>query len=178
MRIFIGINLSKEIKEDIYEKIKIFKENFRSLRWVKKENLHITLKFIGDFQEEIENLIEILEEIDFAPFKVEISDFDFFPNKKIPRVFYLGVRDEKENILKLYKNIENKLRKIGIKKDKRRFIPHITIARKKNKDRVFINEAIIKENFLRREIFIDNFTLFESILGRDGAVYKKIKVFS
>lgn len=178
MRAFIGIELPDKLKDMIGKKLSYFKKGFKGFRWVDDRNLHITLKFLGEVsQEKSELIIKKLEGIEFSPFRVSLSDFGFFPNIRYPRVFYIGIRDEEKNILKLYKKIETILKKIGFEKEKKTLIPHITLARKRKKEDVFIDRGILDEVSFVESIDIDSFVLFESILGREGAVYRKIKVF-
>lgn len=177
MRLFLGIPASDELKNQVGRFIE--EKPFRA-SWVKKENLHITLKFLGEVEER--KTMEILENFEkiIKPIKYRELPFEgasCFPNENRPRVLFLHFKEEKE-ILSYQKEIEEIFFREGFKKEERDFKVHLTLARFKfppegEKLKVFL-EKLKKYPFKPFEI--SQIILFESILKPEGPVYNPLKV--
>lgn len=179
MRTFLGIDLPDEIKKNIKEVIEKLKK-VKEARTVKLENLHITLKFLGDVEEKkIELIKEKLKSSfsDFPCFEVKLKGIGVFPEEKRVRVLWIGVEDN--GILKkLNEKIERIMEKFGFEREKE-FVSHITIARFKSVPNLnFIREFLEKH---RDAVFgkfkIEDFFLYESFLTPEGPIYRKIERF-
>jgi len=116
----------------------------------------------------------------FKQFKITIRNFGAFPGKRSPRVFWLGVDSEpRESLFDLFVFIEDNLHSLGFEKEKRRFSPHLTLARVKKPERF---DALW--NFAEKHPFepysfeVKEFVLMQSFLKPDGAVYKPIQKYS
>ncbi|MGC8880744.1 MAG: RNA 2',3'-cyclic phosphodiesterase [Minisyncoccia bacterium] len=180
-RLFIAIKPPEEILEEI---LKYQKEvsKYRGFRLVEKENLHLTLIFLGYVkQEEVPTIIEILSKISqkYQPFSLNLSLFDYGPNLKSPRLIWLEGEAPK-NFISLKREIEKELErnKIAFDKEKRNFKTHITVLRIK-KDflkHLPIREEIIKKTNLNFEA--KSFKLMESKLSPFGAQYLELETFN
>ena len=176
MRLFIAIEIPEDIKEyltSIQEKIYM---NSNKIRFVKKEQIHLTLKFLGEVQPNIADEIkDNLKRINFNPFSVVLDNLDIFPNDSYIRVIWVGLKPE-QPILELQKSIDGSLKKL-FKKEKN-FKAHVTLARVKyieNKDNFIDKLKTIKvEN---KKIGISNFKLIKSTLTPKGPVYEGFEVF-
>lgn len=151
-----------------------------SLKIVKPENIHITMRFLGtvtyDFIKKISNKIQ---EIEFNAFQVEIKGIGVFPNIRRPRVVWVGIKRGSENLIKIFNQIELHLQKLGLRPEFKNFSPHLTIARvksPKNKDRLI---DFVKKNsgYNLGDIKITSLKLKKSDLTRNGPVYTTIKQF-
>jgi len=139
-RVFIAINLPEEIKRelDILEKEiqDMFPQELNGglIKWVKKENLHITLLFLGSTKdEEIPELINTVKEIakNHKPFLIKLKKVCYGPPDKMPpRLIWLEI-EKREELFKIAEALKNKTRENGIlrKFEKRDFSPHITLGR-------------------------------------------------
>jgi 2'-5' RNA ligase len=151
-----------------------------SLRIVKPENIHITMRFLGNVTYDFIKKISIkIKEIKFASFHAEIQGIGVFPNISRPRVVWVGINKGSEKLIKIFNQIEPHLQKLGFRPDFRTFSPHLTIARvksPKNKDRL-IN--FVKKNscYNLGEIKITSLKLKKSDLSQIGSVYTTIKKF-
>lgn len=175
-RTFIGIKIPNEISEKI---IRFLKEKSISrlpnLKTVEQENLHITLKFLGEVEEEkIQEIIEDLSSISFSIFKVEVKNIGVFPSVDYPRVIWIGAISSE--IYELKKILDRTLKKLKFEEEKN-FISHITICRVKNGNPSAKIKELMKENISFGEFFVNEFTLFESVLTPSGPIYKNIKEF-
>ncbi|MEO0291188.1 MAG: RNA 2',3'-cyclic phosphodiesterase [candidate division WOR-3 bacterium] len=173
LRLFFGIPLKEEIKEKIFEylnKNKLLKKNYK---WVQKENYHITLKFLGDVSEGlIEKLEKVGEEVasTFNIFSLYTSEFGGFPDIKKARVFFLSVK-EVEKIERVFELLDNKLAHLNFERERRKYHPHITLARLRE------FESLPDLKPLELKLDIEGFSLYESILKREGPSYKILKYF-
>ena len=142
------------------------------------KNFHITLKFLGDTPEKIiPDIDRILKNISkkFSVFSLQLKGAGVFKNIANPRVLWIGLENS-EDLKSLFNEIDNELNRIGFKKESREFNPHLTIARIKFlKDKKLLLKAII-DNCDKKwnQITVKEFILFESILKKDGPVYKKL----
>ncbi len=169
MRLFFGIEIPDAEREKI-EKIKYNIKIDGKIKWVEKENLHLTLLFLGE-----KNLIEViglLEKFRFEPFDVSLKGFGVFPDLKRPRVLWIGVEKGKEKMKELYEKLTMRLEPLNLEIEKR-FFPHLTIGRIK-----FGNVNYEKLEYNSEIFHVDKFVLFSSTLTKSGPIYKKEKIFS
>ncbi len=176
MRVFIGIDLPENIKENLKGIIERVKK-IREAKPVKLENLHITLKFLGEVEEKKVNIIQgkiekFVKEIE--SFEVEVKGVGVFPSEKKPRVLWVGVED-KENLKKLNNRIEETLSEFGFEKEKD-FVSHITVSRfRSTPNKSFIEEILGKfKDAVFGKFKITDFCFYESNLTPEGPIYKII----
>ncbi len=176
IRIFIAIKIEDLALEKLLEiKNELFKT--RELKWEPKEKLHITLKFIGDVDEEvIPNLIARLKKVanNFSPFVLNFYKFGLFKRKGIPSILWAGI-EENETLSNLHFEIESILSNIGFVKESRIYKPHLTLIRFGKKIQNDINESNLERNLSDIKFKINGFSLFKSELNNSGSVYNEIK---
>jgi len=120
-------NLRKKLKATISEKT-------GKIRWLRKEQIHLTLKFLGDTTEDsINDVRRIMQSIadEFKPFNISIQKTGCFPKVERPRVMWIGVSGKLEKLNQLVEKIQKKLNPLGFPKNEKKYHPHITIARAK-----------------------------------------------
>ena len=167
-RLFVGL----KIPEDIREELLSLCSGLENVRWVKKENFHITLQFIGEVQKSyLDDLVQSLSEIRFSQFDLTLNGINFFNSTGLIRSIWIGIR-EKENLMRLHSKINISIEKAGISFKRRKFMPHVSIARF-TRQPVSRFQDYIEGNalFSSRSFTIENFTLFESVLKPDGPIY-------
>ncbi|MCD4790473.1 MAG: RNA 2',3'-cyclic phosphodiesterase [Bacteroidales bacterium] len=151
------------------------------IKWVDTQNIHVTMKFFGETEEDrIENIITILSEISlrYKPFTLELKDVGIFGSSYKPRVIWFGI-EENKIMQSLAMDTLDEMGKIGFEKDRQNFVPHLTIGRIK-----FVNDKKrfreIIDRYKSIEIQKENvveFSLIESILRPQGPEYKIIETF-
>ena len=169
MRLFLAIDLPERAKDDIISVQKQLK-TFVKAKYVEKENLHITLKFLGD----VENMksLDPLNDVRFQPFKASLSNIGAFPNPNYIKVIWVGIKQGSDRIIQLHDEIESK---IPFEKDKD-YHPHVTLARVKSR----VDERAkktINSIFLNDEFEISKFVLYKSTLTPAGPVYEQVASF-
>jgi len=174
-RLFIGVKITDELIADIANtKAKL--EDKLAGKWVSPENVHLTLKFLGDrSSDEIDNIIQMIREsvIDINAFRLKTTIIGCFPKSSRARVLWLGLEDD-ERLIGIKNKIEARSLALGLEEDKREYHPHLTFARFKINKRVDIDN-INREISIIRELPVERVTLFESKLSRDGAKYNSLE---
>ncbi|MFH1823644.1 MAG: RNA 2',3'-cyclic phosphodiesterase [Candidatus Firestonebacteria bacterium] len=126
MRLFIGIKLSDLLKKEISKVCEVLKGSNSDVKWIEIDNIHLTLKFLGEVKEEkLTDILDYIEEVvkNNPPFIFEIRGVGAFPNVKRPRVVWIGISNGKEDIINIGKSLDEKLHKIGFKNESREFNP-------------------------------------------------------
>lgn len=167
MRAFIGINLSNSVKDEL----SIVSDELRRIsekgRIIPKDNMHITMAFIGEVTEgELGLIIDAIEDTDIKEFEIYTDGMDLFKGKR-GDVCYLKFRGNKD-IFELNQRLKNQLSIRGINFDKKSFIPHITIGR----DILVDYEELMKLNFHSLRIKVSCINLMETINVNGKLQYK------
>lgn len=176
VRSFIAVNLNPEIKEYLTSLQANLNIPETKIKWVEKNNLHLTMKFLGYISLEQTELIKsILKEITsrYSPFIIKLSsNMGIFPTYKMPRIIWVGIEEDISELKELYNYIENNLSNKGFPREDKDFSGHITIGRVK-----FIRDKTGFIQILKR-IEVNNFTqevgsidLMESKLTPNGPIY-------
>ncbi len=129
MRLFIGINFQDEIKEIINISINTIKSKTIRGRFVDKDNIHLTLVFIGECDEASLNRIKnVMDEISIDPFKIKLNDLGRFERKQ-GDIVWIGL-EENSTLSRIVYQLEEVLRREGFTIEQRPYIPHVTLGRK------------------------------------------------
>lgn len=179
MRTFVAIKIPKEIKDKLTKlendlRNGVFREAF--IKWVKPENIHLTLKFIGEIDErKLENIKTGLKKVmrEYSPFRLSFAGVGGFPNLRRPRVIWVGVKEGKQTVISLATKIEDELARYKIEKEKREKSPHITIGRVKRP--VVLDSKIVEELEFKAQSFkVTEIFLIKSQLTPEGPIYTDI----
>lgn len=176
MRLFIAIDIPDNIKEYITKIQGKIETTSNKIRFVDKNNIHLTLKFLGEVEPyKTEEIKAILKKISFKPFYVCMDKIGVFPSESYIRVIWVSLKPEND-ILELQKNIDDNLKKL-FKKEKD-FKAHLTLARVKFIDdkNNFIGK-LKKINIEEKRFGVENFKLVKSTLTREGPVYEDLEVY-
>ena len=177
-RVFLSINASAEAQKSIAKMLLVLKEKNVSkfITFVKPENLHCTLHFLGNrTDEEIENISRMVSSrlAIYKPFELTLGNFSGFPNMKFPKVLYLECNGNSEYIGMIQTNLMEGLESLGMQVDTRPWICHFTLARIKEKIAIDIQDIHLETTvFQIKEVF-----LMESRLRASGPEYFVIEKF-
>jgi len=186
MRAFIAIELPAKIKDALSEiQNKLKNENLKT-SWIEPQNLHLTLKFLGNLPiEKLEQIKKIAAAtIKASPgFKVKLECLGVFPDLRAGRIIWVGANQPPLELKQLVKQLEGQLTETGIPKENRDFCAHITIGRIRNclspsnlgkaLDKIAMDMPDYDFEFNCGRI-----TLFESTLGPAGPTYTALKEFN
>jgi len=148
-----------------------------NLKLVKPQNIHITMKFLGNISSHMVDLVnEEMRKVSFVPFEVKIRGLGVFPSLKYARVVWAGIQKGANELKDVFNQLEPRLQRLGFKSDSKGFSPHLTIARVKTgqhkaelirliKDRIDFEFGTIKAVCLR---------LKKSVLTPKGPTYSTL----
>jgi 2'-5' RNA ligase len=179
LRAFIAISLPEPVLKAIVTAQETLKGSGLKIRWVRKEGIHLTVKFLGDIdREDVEKIRGAMERATraFSPFSLQGEGVGVFPDLKRPRVAWAGVSGDGEVLRALQRDLESQLSSLGFPKEKRPFKGHLTLGRVKGRlDRTKLREALEALGGFRTESFMaQSIVLFQSDLRPDGAVYSRL----
>ncbi len=178
MRLFIAIPLPKGIKEILRTvQQKISKES-GTYSMVEPENIHLTLKFLGETPEkEVRKIADAIQKIKFSSFTLSLSIMGVFPSEKYARVIWVGLKESRE-LHQLHEQIEEIMQQCGFPKETE-FAAHLTIARVKTvKNKEIFMESIRKINVDEKEFPVSSICLISSTLTSKGQVYETIEEYN
>lgn len=179
MRLFVALEIPVTARKNLATLIALLRAITREPRWVRAENLHLTLKFLGEVAENQRAAVETaLAGIrSHQAVTLEFRGLGFFPNEKQPRVFWAGI-EASSNLKMLAADIEGAMEKCGIAREKREFSPHLTLARLERSLPEALRQAIA-DNAHREFGWLrtGEFHLMQSKLKPSGAEYTTLKTF-
>jgi len=178
MRTFIAIEIPSEVKSALAALQDELRRAGADVSWTRPENIHLTLRFLGEVDErrigEVEKVC-VASAAEFRPFTLSLNDTGVFPNARQPRVLWAGLAGEIEKAVEMRKRINDGLALIGFEREDKDFRPHLTIGRvkstKKTRELLAIAEArqVPALSFVVTEI-----VLMKSELHPAGARYTPI----
>jgi len=154
---------------------------FCRITWVKPDSIHVTLKFFGETEEKrIPEISRVLKEVasSHKPFASELVNVGIFGSSYNPKVIWFGIGNAeplKELGIDVLKSVET----IGWEHDRQNFVPHLTIGRIKEIPDKHLFQKMIDEHkkTWMQEIQVREFHLYESILQKEGPVYKIVESY-
>jgi len=182
IRTFIAIELPEQVKDQIRIEYLKLNSTDASIRWVKPKNLHLTLKFLGDIEEEKLKEVENSVTESVSPYNklnLSLKGLGFFPDIKRPKVIWKEVAGDIDELLSLAESIEKNMTRIGFSAELRKFSPHITIGRiKKIKRREIDTILEMASDSEEVEFIAQNVKIIRSELIPGGAVHTTLKTIN
>lgn len=178
VRTFIAVELSTGVKHRAGELIKKLRYTGADVKFTPPEQMHLTLKFLGEIErDEIIPLCRIVESVaaKFEPFDLGFHGTGAFPHTDHPRTLWIGVEQGLEEIRALQKALEDALyEKLGFPKERRQFQPHLTIGRV-HKATAEMGDVMEKHSEFDADFSeVDELVVFASFLERDGPRYETL----
>jgi RNA 2',3'-cyclic 3'-phosphodiesterase len=180
-RLFIAIKIQPD--STFLEQLRLLKTHLHheKIKWVEGQNIHVTLKFLGDTDgkmiPEIERALNIVAK-EHSAFGIRLEKLGIFGSRYDPRVIWVGI-DPYDELVSLMQKVHKSLEPAGFESDRQNLIPHLTLGRiKELKDKILFQK--IMDQF--REISsvkmeVNNFILYESILKKEGPAYIALNSF-
>ena len=180
IRSFLAFELPVDIKSTIMAVSEDVRQLPLDVRWVNVTDIHLTIVFMGNVQEEqIKPIQDTVKEVcqGYGPFSIAIKGIGLFGSRRNPRVLWIGLNGAINRMACFRDDLQKKLRRFGIKEEKRRFKPHLTLGRFRKGGRAgaHLNDLLSKYHDLTSpECTIEELVLFKSDLKPGGAVYSKL----
>jgi len=131
IRSFIAFDIEEpQVIRNISNVQSMLVETGAHLKLVKPENIHVTVRFLGNVSlSQVDEIYNEMKNVDFSPFKIEIKGVGVFPNIRRINVVWAGIKRGADELQAIFDQLEPKLQRLGFKRESRGFSPHLTIAR-------------------------------------------------
>ena len=173
-RLFVAIRPPEDVRDLLIDAM----DDSPALRWVGDEQLHLTLRFIGEVERPVANdIAAALDRVRSSNFQIRISGAGKF-EKRSGGALWAGV-EPKTPVVGLAAKVERALQQVGLEPEHRAFSPHITLARWNRRNSEAVEAFLRRNSDLHSDPFnVDRFVLFESKLSRHGPHYEEIAAFA
>jgi len=180
-RLFWAVNLPVELKTKLASLRSPMQGVSTDVKWVEQQNLHLTVKFMGDVERtKINDSVRAvkLAVAGSGPISLELHGTGFFPHARQPRVLWVGVRGEVDKFRRLHQLVEKSLTVLGFPPDSKGFSPHLTVGRVRSPkgigELVRKLETAAHESTCFGRLDVTTIELMESKLTRKGPVYSVV----
>lgn len=183
IRSFLAFELPLEIKNVVVRVSEELRQSTLNARWVKVDNIHLTVVFMGNIKtEDIPAIARGVKEVcqAFGPFDLSLKGIGCFPNRRNPRVIWLGLDGDLEPMSEFRDALQGHLTDFGIKEEKRKFKPHLTLGRFRRPKKMDSKEDQLLskyEDISSSVCSLKELILFKSDLKPTGAVYTKVETW-
>ncbi len=180
VRTFVAVEIPSEVKDRAGQLIARLSTTPAKVKWVGREQMHWTLKFLGDV--DMRDIPKICEAVaravePLSPFDVEARGAGAFPDPRRPRTVWLGVGEGSQQMVNLHDAIERELARLGYRAENRRFRPHLTIGRVRSSPEGSDELGQLIEQHADFESGLSTVyevVIFSSELGRDGPTHEPL----
>lgn len=172
MRLFIAINLSENIKDELGKTITRLKAETRRGSFTRRDNFHITMLFLGEVDtSKVNNIKQAMEDVQATPFEINLSSLGYFKRNE-GDIFWIGVH-KNEVLNDIYEQLYSRLTQVGFSLEARQFKPHLTIGR-----RVIANHGFDSSSFSQSipsmKMTINKISLMKSERINEKLTYSEI----
>jgi RNA 2',3'-cyclic 3'-phosphodiesterase len=170
LRLFVAL----AFPEDIAARLDSLTGGVPGADWVESDNYHLTLRFVGDAHEDrAEDLVYALMGVRAQPFDIEFAGVGHFATGDEVRALWAGLRKSAE-LETLHRRIDEACRREGFDSERRKFTPHVTLARLKDAPLAKIQDFLVHNALFKAgPVRVDRFALFSSLRRAGGSVYTK-----
>jgi len=182
MRLFVSVDLPDDFAEPVADLQAEFAEA-SGLSFTDPEQAHLTMKFLGDTDEDslpdLERELEAaVDDADIDPFTVRYGGLGVFPTLEYISVLWLGVEQGGDELTRLHESIEARTTDLGFDPESHDFTPHVTLARMEHAGgKELVQELVAERDPTIGETRVDEIRLTESTLTEDGPVYSTVESF-
>lgn len=182
MRLFTAIEIPDAVRDTLMEAARPLKGACPEASWVRAENLHVTLKFLGEVPEsQVTDVCNSLERVSMTgTARVAVGGLEFFPPRGPVRVIVLGLNGEVELIHRIFGEIDRTTAESGFPSEARPFVPHITLARARRTLQGSVRQTLpplLRWAGSPPAFEVSSFSLIESKLGPGGPQYLRLATF-
>jgi len=181
MRLFVAVKISDAVRSELTEFVDQFLQFPGKVKWVEPQNIHLTLKFLGETDSKLLDKVKSATAAaakGLGAFDITLSGCGAFPNLRAPKVFWVGIVDDKMRLRTLAQQIDSNMVELGYERESRPFSPHLTLGRVKEPERLeLIKDAFGKAKFAPQPLAVKAIYLIESRLRPSGPVYTDVAEF-
>jgi len=181
IRSFVAFDLNSEsVLKKLGEVQRLLFETGADLKLVKPENIHMTLRFLGNISSGmVEKIFEEMKKVQFVPFDVKLYGVGAFPDGRHPRVLWAAITDGSNVLRGIFDQLEPRIQNLGFPPDSKGFSPHLTIARvRSGRNREELSKCLLeKKDYEFGIIRAECLRLKKSDLTPKGPIYSTLKEF-
>ena len=179
IRSFIAFDIdSEQVLNKLKEAQDMLAKTGADLTLVKPQNIHITLRFLGDITPSmVDKIDKEMQNIAFKPFDVEIKGIGAFPNLNYARVVWAGIQQGEEELKNIFNQLEPRLRSLGFRPDSKGFSAHLTIARvRSGRNKAELVKCVSEMvDYEFGKVHAECLRLKKSVLTSQGPIYSTLK---
>ncbi|MGB3167172.1 MAG: RNA 2',3'-cyclic phosphodiesterase [Alteraurantiacibacter sp.] len=173
-RLFVALRPPQRVCDALLDTM----EGVAGARWQDADNLHITLRFIGEVNRHMfADICTVLSTVPFRPFPVRIASVSHFEGKRRPRAIWAAVEGSPA-LRSLQNSVEMACRRAGLLPETRKFVPHVTLARLNSASAPIHGWLCTHGDLSLQPWIVDRFELFESDVTPQGAIYSSVASFA
>jgi 2'-5' RNA ligase len=170
-RLFIAVDLPDEINDSLANMC----FGIPGAKWVPKDQMHLTLRFIGDADNALlSDITDILQNVNNSHFSLTLKGVGYFPPRRKPNVLWVGLEPSQE-LTELRDSVEELIEELGLSGEERKYHAHVTLARLRQEAPIDKITGFLSAHalFKATAIPVTEFHLYSSVLTSDGAVHTK-----
>jgi 2'-5' RNA ligase len=177
IRAFVAVQISPPIRDRAKKLIELLRVTEAKVKWVEPQNLHLTLKFLGDVESiELPRICKAVADATapLPPFEVLVAQAGAFPSGERPRTIWLGATQGQDEMVELHQRVERALSPLGFREEQRRFRPHLTLGRVRQSPYGIpqLGELLQQHrDYEAGAMFVSDVVVVSSELSRTGPVY-------
>ncbi|MAI71323.1 MAG: RNA 2',3'-cyclic phosphodiesterase [Rhodopirellula sp.] len=179
IRSFIAIRLAPDVDRNSARMLQRLRQANDGIKWVPTDNLHLTLKFLGDVDNtEVPAVCKVIQRVcsDHSPFHLDFAGTGGFPSLERPRILYAGINDASGSLTRIVSRLETSLAELGFKQEPRDYIPHLTLGRTRSTSRL-ANSDVMERLAAEEEthlggMLVNSLQLVASFLDKSGPTYQ------
>lgn len=175
IRLFVALTLPENVRQGL----SFLCGGVPGARWQRPDQMHLTLRFIGEIDEGTAgDVVEALESVAMDPFPLAVQGVGAFGEKRRSHVLWAGLKPEPE-LLRLQAKIETALIRVGLEPERRKYQPHVTLARLNQTSEAKVVEFLSAHGgFSLPPFMVEGFTLYSSFRSHGGAIYRPEESFA
>jgi RNA 2',3'-cyclic 3'-phosphodiesterase len=174
MRAFLAFDIPADVTDYLNAIVDRLARRIDGVKWVRNEGIHITVKFLGDIDDDFgPTMKDALQSIgaQHAPISARLGQLDAFPNRRSGRVIVVKLSQGGEDIRSVFSEVEQKLEALQVAREKRELVPHITLGRRRV-PKSFPNGDLLPVE--EKTFAVEDLVLYKSTLTPGGAIYAPI----
>jgi 2'-5' RNA ligase len=173
-RLFVALDVPAAVRDTL---VALREDDLDGARWTKPEQLHCTLRFLGDTPEDqVPEIKAALARIDVPLLRLDLDGLTAFPSRRRPRVLVARITPTEE-MMNLQRHIEAAVQELGFEPENRPFRPHVTVARLKRADARAVHHWL-RVHTVEAAFEADAFHLYASVLEPSGAIHERLASFA
>ncbi len=180
LRLFLAVDMDESLKQYVGSLVEPLRKAGADVKWVQADNLHVTLKFLGDVEEERVDIVADTARRSvgaYEPFDIGLGEVGTFPPAGRPRVIWIGIEDSGGQLARMSRSLEEAFAELGFPAEERPFKGHLTLGRVRSPKGVERLQPLLARATTpaAKRMSVDKIMLFKSVLTSAGPIYSVLE---